>query len=155
MCIRQNYILDQNIATSGSKRIWSWIWVSSVCVVLLFVISDPGLLPWSNCWIFMDFFLIRNDEMDPPTNARPITAVICFKLFSRCLLRVPKLWSFRPGFDSLAESNQKTLKVGIYSFSSWRSAFKRVSVKISRQVRLLCPWARHLWDCPTFEWLDW
>jgi len=24
-----------------------------------------------------------------------------------------------------------------------RSAFKRVSVEIGRQVRLLCPWARH------------
>jgi len=27
-------------------------------------------------------------------------------------------------FNSLAESNQKTLKVGIYSFSGWCSALK-------------------------------
>jgi len=30
----------------------------------------------------------------------------------------------RPESDSLAESDQKTLKVGIHSFSAWRSAFK-------------------------------
>jgi len=28
----------------------------------------------------------------------------------------------RPGFDSLAESNQKTLKVDNHSFPAWRSA---------------------------------
>jgi len=27
----------------------------------------------------------------------------------------------RPGFDSLALSDQNTLKVGIYSFPAWRS----------------------------------
>jgi len=27
--------------------------------------------------------------------------------------------------DSLAESDQKTLKVGIHSFPAWRSAFKQ------------------------------
>jgi len=53
----------------------------------------------------------------------------------------------KPGFDSLAESYQRTLKVGIHSFPAWRSAFKKVSVEIGRQVRLLCPWARHLTDC--------
>jgi len=53
----------------------------------------------------------------------------------------------RPGFDSLAESDQ-TLKVGIYSFLAWRSAFKRVSVEIGRQVRLLCPWTRYLTGLP-------
>jgi len=40
------------------------------------------------------------------------------------------------------------IKVGIHSFSAWRSAFKRDSVKIGRQVRLLCPWARHLTELP-------
>jgi len=34
-----------------------------------------------------------------------------------------------------AESDQQSLKVGIYSFPAWRSAFKRVSVD---------PRARHL-----------
>jgi len=29
----------------------------------------------------------------------------------------------RPGFDSLAESDQKTLKIGIHSFPTWRSSF--------------------------------
>jgi len=53
-------------------------------------------------------------------------------------------------------SDQKTLKVGIHSFSAWRLAFKRVSVKISRQVRLLCPWVKALNGiASTFEWLDW
>jgi len=28
----------------------------------------------------------------------------------------------RPEFDSLAESDQKTLKVGIHSFPAWHSA---------------------------------
>jgi len=28
----------------------------------------------------------------------------------------------RPGFDSLTESEQNTLKVGIHSFLAWRSA---------------------------------
>jgi len=28
------------------------------------------------------------------------------------------------------------------------NAFKRVSVKIGRQTRLLCPWARHLTGLP-------
>jgi len=46
------------------------------------------------------------------------------------------------------ESDQMTLKVGIHSFPAWRSAFKRVSVKIGRQARLLCPWARHLTGLP-------
>jgi len=48
----------------------------------------------------------------------------------------------------MAESDQKTLKVSIYSFSVWRSAFSRVSVEIGRQVRLLCPWTRHLTRLP-------
>jgi len=54
----------------------------------------------------------------------------------------------RPGFDSLAELDQKALKVGNHSFSAWRSACKRVNVEISRQVRLLCPWARHVAGVP-------
>jgi len=44
----------------------------------------------------------------------------------------------------LAELDQKTLKVGIYSFPAWGSAFKKVSVEIGQQVRLLYPWVRHL-----------
>jgi len=44
----------------------------------------------------------------------------------------------------LAESDQKTLKVGIHSFPARRSAYKRISVEIGWQVRLLCPWARQL-----------
>jgi len=28
----------------------------------------------------------------------------------------------KPGFDSLAELDQKTLKVGIHSFHAWRTA---------------------------------
>jgi len=28
----------------------------------------------------------------------------------------------KPGFDFLAESDQKPLKIGIHSFSAWRSA---------------------------------
>ena len=56
------------------------------------------------------------------------------------------------GFNPLVESYQKTLKkwhlqlpclaLGIYG-RLWRT---------SRQVRLLCPWARHLTGCPTFMW---
>jgi len=52
----------------------------------------------------------------------------------------------------MAESDRKTLKVGIYSFPARCSAFKRVSVKISRQVRLLCPWARHVTGLPLYLW---
>jgi len=37
---------------------------------------------------------------------------------------------------------------GIHSFPAWRSAFKRVSVEIGRQVRLLRPWARNLTELP-------
>jgi len=54
----------------------------------------------------------------------------------------------RPGFDFLAELDQKILKDGIYSFPAGRSALKRNSVKIGRQVRLLCPWARQLTGLP-------
>ena len=55
------------------------------------------------------------------------------------------------GFIPLVESYQKTLKMasaasclalGIYG-RLWRT---------SRQVRLLCPWARHLTGRPTFMW---
>jgi len=45
----------------------------------------------------------------------------------------------RPWFDSLDESHQTTLKVGIHSFPARRSALKRDSVEIGQQVRLLCP----------------
>jgi len=52
-------------------------------------------------------------------------------------------------FDYLAESDQNNLKVGIHSFLACRrSAFKRVSMEIGRQVCLLCPWARHLTGLP-------
>jgi len=62
----------------------------------------------------------------------------------------------RPESESLAESNQKTLKVGIYSFPGWFSAWERDSVKIGRQVRLLGLWARHVTGLPPpIEWLDW
>jgi len=54
----------------------------------------------------------------------------------------------RPEFYSLYESEQKTLKVGIHSLSACRSSFNRVSVEIGRQVRLSCPWARHLTELP-------
>jgi len=50
--------------------------------------------------------------------------------------------------DTNAESDQKTLKLGIHSFPAGRSALKRVSVEIGQQVRLLCPWARHLTELP-------
>jgi len=50
----------------------------------------------------------------------------------------------RPGFDSLAELDQKILKVGIHSFPAWRSALKRISTERGRQVRLWCPWATHI-----------
>jgi len=36
----------------------------------------------------------------------------------------------------------------IHSFPAWRSALKRVSVEIGRQVHLLCSWARHLIGLP-------
>jgi len=36
----------------------------------------------------------------------------------------------------------------VHSFPTWRSAFKRVSVEIGRQVRLLCPWTSHLTGLP-------
>ena len=49
------------------------------------------------------------------------------------------------GFIPLVESYQKTLKNGIHSFPVWRSAF---SVACGEQVRLLCPWARHLTGRP-------
>jgi len=40
------------------------------------------------------------------------------------------------------------LKFGFHSFSAWRSALKRNSLQLRRQVRLLCPWARHLTRLP-------
>jgi len=48
----------------------------------------------------------------------------------------------------MAGSDQKTLKVSIHSFPAWRSTFKRVSVEMGQQVRLLCPSARHLTRLP-------
>jgi len=53
-----------------------------------------------------------------------------------------------PRFDSLAESDKKTLNVGIHRFPAWRSALKTHSAMIGRQVRLLCPWATHLTGLP-------
>ena len=55
-------------------------------------------------------------------------------------------------FIPLVESYQKTLKKDIYSFPAWRSAFMGRLWRTSRQVRLLCPWARHLTGRPTFMW---
>jgi len=66
----------------------------------------------------------------------------------RCVVQSVRLVVGRPEFDSMAESDQKTLKLGIHSFPAWRSALKRVSVKIGRQVHLLCPWIRHLTGLP-------
>jgi len=43
----------------------------------------------------------------------------------------------------------------LHSFPAWRSAIKRYSVKISWQVRFLCPWARHFNRiASTIEWLN-
>jgi len=39
-----------------------------------------------------------------------------------------------------ATSDQNTLQLGIHSFPAWLLAFRRVSVEIGRQVRLLYPW---------------
>jgi len=58
----------------------------------------------------------------------------------------------RPGFDFLAESYQKTSKVGIHSFPAWCLALKRVSVKICWQV-CLCPWTRHLTRYCLYYWV--
>ena len=40
------------------------------------------------------------------------------------VVRASALQSVDQGFISLVESNQKTLKNGIHSFPSWRSAFR-------------------------------
>jgi len=72
---------------------------------------------------------------------------VYFKIFSFICLVVG-----RPEFDSLTKSNQKTLKVDIHSFPAWHSAFTRFSVKIGWQVRLLCLWARHLMELPSYLW---
>ena len=56
------------------------------------------------------------------------------------------------GVIPYVESYQKTLKNGIHSFPAWRSAFRGRLWRTSRQVRLLCPWARHLTGRPTFMW---
>jgi len=74
----------------------------------------------------------------------------------------------RPGFGFLAESSQKTLKVSIHSVERWnknlqggrgqRKKDRKIALLslyllyryhvwnplVGRQVRLLCPWARHL-----------
>jgi len=62
----------------------------------------------------------------------------------------------RPRFDFLADADQKTLKVGIHSFPAWRSALERDSMKIGRQVRLLCVSLGKALNkiASTFEWLD-
>jgi len=54
----------------------------------------------------------------------------------------------KTGFNYLAMSDQKTLKVGTHSFPAWRSAVKRDSMKIGRQVRLLWYRARHFTGLP-------
>ena len=51
-------------------------------------------------------------------------------------------------YQKTLKNHQKTLKNGIYSFPAWRSAFMGRLWRTSRQVRLLCPWARHLTGCP-------
>jgi len=59
--------------------------------------------------------------------------------------------SFLVNLGSISWPSQiKRLKVGIYSFPVWRSALKRDSVKLGRQVRLLCTWARHLTGLPSY-----
>jgi len=53
------------------------------------------------------------------------------------------------GFDSLAESDQKTLKVDIHSFPACRSAFKGYC-----EDRLLGPWVKVLNGIASIlEWL--
>ena len=59
------------------------------------------------------------------------------------LVKASALQSVDLGFISKVESCQKTLKNGIHSLPAWRSA-NWDSVNRSGQVRLLCPWARHL-----------
>jgi len=60
-------------------------------------------------------------------------------------------WNVRlvvPEFDSLVESDQKTLlKVGIHSFPAWRSALKGWC-EDKPAVRLFYPWAKHLIGLP-------
>jgi len=62
-----------------------------------------------------------------------------------------------PGFDFLAKSDQKTLKVGIHSFSAWRLAIKTNNVKLGRQVRLIVESLGKAFNriVSIFEWLDW
>ena len=48
------------------------------------------------------------------------------------------------GFIPYFKSYQKTLKNGIHGFSAWHSVQKEIEGRSSRQVCLLCPWARHL-----------
>ena len=55
------------------------------------------------------------------------------------------------GFIPLVESYQKTLKMAsAASLLGARHLWEVVENK--PQVRLLCPWARHLTGCPTFMW---
>ena len=51
------------------------------------------------------------------------------------------------GFIPFVELYQKTLKNGIHSFPAWRTAFSGGCGE-QAQVRLLCPWARHLTGRP-------
>jgi len=51
----------------------------------------------------------------------------------------------------VTESDQKFLKVGIHSFPARRSAFKRVSVEIGRQVRSLIRRSKRSLHCLLVE----
>ena len=55
------------------------------------------------------------------------------------------------GSIPLVESHQKTLKMVSITFLLGAGHLCAVW-GTSRQVRLLCPWARHLTGCPTFMW---
>jgi len=63
----------------------------------------------------------------------------------------------KPGVDSLVESDQKALKVGIHSFNAWRTAFKRDGVEIKPASSLIASLGKALNGgiASTFERLDW
>ena len=65
------------------------------------------------------------------------------------VVRESALQSVDLGFITLVESYQTTLKYGIHSFPAWRSEFKGRLWRTSRQVCLLCPWARHFMGRPS------
>jgi len=80
---------------------------------------------------------------------------ICGSVRNSGAVRAPCDWGVlgRPGFDSLVESDQKTLKVGISASLLDVQHFKRVSVEIGWQVRLLAKTLNGI--ASAYEWLDW